>query len=153
MYECFNCDNCVIVAKMGPPEYRENNRMIRNIRDLARAVKFQSQPKYKHPANEYECNVYQLANAYLAEHPADDDEPISFEWLEAGESEWETMSSGDHGYYRLHELSYAIYQLDYAMSSNEVWVMFTHRREFERLATGIKTRGQLRRLIAALKGE
>lgn len=92
-------------------------------------------------------------DAYLAEHPADDDEPISFEWLEAGESEWETMSSGDHGYYRLHELSYAIYQLDYAMSSNEVWVMFTHRRDFERLATGIKTRGQLRRLIAALKGE
>jgi hypothetical protein len=127
--------------------------MSRTLREAATRIELGD---YKHSPGggaQYDRDALDVAYAYLAEHPADDDEPISFEWLEAGESEWDTMSSGDHGYYRLHELSYAIYQLDYAMSSNEVWVMFTHRRDFERLATGIKTRGQLRRLIAALKGE
>jgi hypothetical protein len=76
-------------------------------------------------------------DAYLAEHPADDDEPISFEWLEAEGWERRTTIVGDRQYWRNGKV---------LVTDDGV------RLEFEELPN-ITTRGQLRRLIAALKGE
>lgn len=63
-----------------------------------------------------------LADAYLAEHPADDDEPVDLDWLEE----------------QLHDSDFTVSQIGW-----KFFVQFEGRIE-------IKTRGQLRALLKGL---
>jgi hypothetical protein len=83
-----------------------------------------------------------ICDAYLAEHPPDDDEPITAEWLRDGgwddgiDEKWFDATKPD-----LIGLSLVDHGDGYTVVFGE--------SEFAK----IKTRRQLRRLIAALKGE
>lgn len=75
-----------------------------------------------------------LAEAYLAEHPADDDEPLSQEWLSS-------VSRGVFG-----KVAFVSYEL---LDDASVWRMLGDDRGWY-LFTSVKTRGDVRRLCRAL---
>lgn len=52
-----------------------------NIKEIA--ARFRDPKKHDHYNTEWELDALELANAYLAEHPADEDEPVTEEWLRA----------------------------------------------------------------------
>jgi hypothetical protein len=89
------------------------------------------------------CAAWQLAKAYLAEHPADDEEPVNEEWLRSiglklrmgfGFPVTKTMSLWD---------------------SRNGWGLYFHgglgdSAEGETKIANVATRGQVRRLLVAL---
>ena len=84
-----------------------------------------------------------LANAYLAEHPSDDDEPVTCQWLI--QQGWTLRK---YGGYESYIYNHWLYGTWYA--SGAVVFYFNNK---DVLAGESTTRGQVRRLIAALKGE
>ena len=95
---------------------------------------------------QFSVDMIAVANAYLAEHPADDDEPIVEAWLLSvgflrDLNEYEITSPTSDG------------QFVYLTLTRRGWVLGTgswsHRSSLLLPATP-ETRGQLRRLCAAL---
>jgi len=93
-----------------------------------------------------DCNAARtLADAFAAEHPEDDDLPLTREWLiESGFKANTFNDDGDFGYAHHSECSVEVHQFgrdfDVKVYDGHAWKKNP-------------TRGQLRRLVAALKGE
>lgn len=78
-----------------------------------------------------------LADAFAALHPEDDDEPVTVEWFSSEFPDWLQVEPGTHKRPRM------VAELVFFESAFEYWIDDHH------LATR-ETRGQLRRLLAAL---
>jgi hypothetical protein len=95
-----------------------------------------------------------LANAYLAEHPADDDEPITADWLRSvGAKEVDLSWRNDQ--FSTHLPAYVFGNGRFGVWGHEAaWSMYLLNADGfdgqEEHVTAVRTRGQLRRLCAAL---
>lgn len=90
---------------------------------------------------QYRRDGLMLRDAYLAEHPADDSESVTFEWLES----IGFYRDGTHIDDPLTCCESAIY-LSPDHNDETVWVVFVEVYELGH----VKTRGDVRRLLAAL---
>jgi hypothetical protein len=95
-----------------------------------------------------------LALAYLAEHPADDDEPITADWLRSvGAKEVDLSWRNDQ--FSTHLPAYVFGNGRFGVWGHEAaWSMYLLNADGfdgqEEHVTAVRTRGQLRRLCAAL---
>jgi hypothetical protein len=103
------------------------------------------------------ADLLTLARDYLAEHPADDGEPIGFEWLAAqatrchDEGYWDQPPNGDV-WWEIGTLSFTCdsFQSDPGEPTETVAADWQVDGESLPRAMVPKTRGQFRRLLAAL---
>ena len=93
-----------------------------------------------------------LADAYLAEHPADDDEPVIEGWINSELRIWDCSKYDNWKQFILHR-SAGIYIQACACEAPIYWT-YSLIIGIDTNATKIDnpTRGQVRRLISALKG-
>ena len=93
-----------------------------------------------------------LADAYLAEHPADDGEAVTFDWCIA--NRFREISSGGDVPVRVESLDEAVLiSFDLHHASLYIAKAAKNRDTMALYLFDDPTRGQVRRLIAALKGE
>lgn len=92
------------------------------------------------------CALEDLAKAWLAEHPDDEGEPITPEWLlSAGAIRWKTNSFAF--------LSRGLRLRMFFREHYERWVVFADQDESDVVLGNPKTRGDIRRLCKALEVE
>lgn len=89
-------------------------------------------------ANKYDNAAVKVARAYLAEHRADDDEPVTEEWLRGIGFE------NSAGRLLLGKIQFTFFE------GWNAWWSFSDGRGATRLIDDVKTRGSVRRLCRAL---
>lgn len=92
-----------------------------------------------------------LARAYLAEHPADDDEPVTADWLRSVgfKQDADTEYTSDDLILAPEDDQVALHWMQEGIEPDEIrtiWIV----AENEGIYTSASTRGALRRLAAAL---
>lgn len=84
-----------------------------------------------------------LARAYLAEHPADDGEPITREWMNTV-----LPTDADSGNWTVRQSKPLTLEIEY--SGGGFWLWFAHAEVPPVPVCQVRTRGQLRRLLELL---
>lgn len=88
-----------------------------------------------------EQNLWTLAQAYLAEHPADENEPITEEWLRSAGFIWQSTDT-----YELHSGAFGNDYLRYTKIAFRAGLWYANGLG----CADCKTRGDVRRLCSAL---